>query len=85
MLTATLRNVGGAVMMTIPKAMLEGLGLSANTKVGLLLEDGRLIIEPRPKPRYALSELLAQCDATAPLGAEELAWQDMKPVGNEAW
>lgn len=85
MLTATLRNVGGAVMMTIPKPLLKGLGLSANTKVRLSLEDGRLVIEPRPKPKYTLAALLEQCDASIPMNEEELAWQEMKPVGNEVW
>lgn len=85
MLTATLRNVGGSVMMAIPKSLLEGLGLSANTKVGLTLKDGRLVIEPCHKPKYSLTELLEQCDTSAPISAEELAWQETPSIGNEAW
>lgn len=85
MLTATLRNVGGSVMMAIPKSLLEGLGLSANTKVGLSLDHGRLVIEPKPKPKYALAELLAQCDTTIALSADDRAWQKMGPVGREVW
>jgi antitoxin ChpS len=85
MFTTTLRNVGGSVMMAIPKSLLEGLGLSANTKVGLSLKDGRLVIEPCHKPKYSLTELLEQCDASAPVSAEELAWQEIRPIGDEAW
>lgn len=84
MLTSTLRNVGGSVMMVIPKPLLEGLGMAANTKVALSVEQGRLVVEPRPKPRYTLAELLAQCDPAAPISAEEQEWQNIEPVGQEA-
>ena len=72
-------------MMTIPKPVHEGLGLAANTKVALSVEHGRLIVEPRPKPKYTLAELMAQCDLTAPESAEEREWQDTAPVGREVW
>jgi antitoxin ChpS len=80
-----LRNVGGSVMMAIPKSLLDCLGLAANTKVALSVDHGRLIVEPRPKPKYTLAELLAQCDPSAPESPEEREWQEMEPVGREAW
>ncbi|MEI9984416.1 MAG: antitoxin [Aliidongia sp.] len=83
MLTSTLRNVGGSIMMAIPKSVLDGLGLAANTKVALSIEQGRLVVEARPKPRYTLPELLAQCDLTAPEAPDDEAWQNMEPVGRE--
>src|SRR5688572_5161930 len=85
MLTATLRNVGGSVMLAVPKALLDGLGLAANTKVALSVDGGRLIVEPHPKPKYTLAELLAQCDPDAPASTEEQEWQDVEPVGREVW
>jgi antitoxin component of MazEF toxin-antitoxin module len=36
------------------------------------------------KGRYSLAELLAQCDATAPLSEEDRAWLDAPAVGREA-
>ena len=54
MLLTTLRTVGGSVMFAIPKPILEGLGLSANTQVGLSVSEGRLIVEPHPRRRYSL-------------------------------
>ena len=72
-------------MMAIPKSLLEGLGFSVNTKVGLSVEQGRLIIEPHTKPKYTLAELMAQCDPTAPESADETAWQTMEPIGREVW
>ena len=36
-----------------------------------------------PCPRYTLDELLAQCDGTAKLTAEDSTWVDDKPLGDE--
>jgi antitoxin ChpS len=89
MLTSTLRTVGGSVMMTIPKAVLDVLGLGVNDKVVLHVDAGRLLVEPRPRPKYALAELLAQCDASAEPSQDEpsqelRAWDATEPVGREA-
>ncbi len=81
MLTSTLRAVGGSIMMAIPKPVLDGLGLAANEKVALHIEAGRLIIEPRPRPRYSLEELVAQCDPGAAMIDED--WNAALPVGRE--
>ena len=83
MLLTTLRTVGGSVMFAIPKPILEGLGLSANTQVGLTVSDGRLIVEPHPRPRYTLAELMEQCDLSAPATDECRGWLDAEPVGRE--
>ncbi len=81
---AKLRAVGGSVMVAIPKALLDALGLSANRKVGLSVEGTRLIIEPMPKRRYALDELVAECDPSAALSDEDQQWLDAPTVGREA-
>ena len=84
MVTATLRVVGGSVMMAIPKPLLESLKLGANSKVALAIEDGRLVVMPQRKPRYSLDELLSQCDADAAMDRESRQWLDDGPVGDEA-
>jgi antitoxin component of MazEF toxin-antitoxin module len=58
MLFSMLRTFGGSVVLAIPKPILEGLGLSANTQVGVSVSGGRLFVEPHPRPRYTLSELV---------------------------
>jgi antitoxin ChpS len=83
MYLTTLRTVGGSVMFTIPKAILESLNLAPNRQVGLSVSDGRLIVEPQPRPRYALAELMEQCDLSAPMTDEDRAWLDAAPVGRE--
>ena len=81
--TTNLRKVGGSIMLAIPPAILDLLDLRAGATVGLAVDRGRLVIEPTLRPRYSLDELLAQCDAAADLSAEDRAWLDNKPVGNE--
>lgn len=83
MLLTTLHTVGGSVMFAIPKPILEGLGLSPNTQVGLSVSDGRLIVDPHPRRRYTLAELIGQCDLSAPVAEETLAWLEAEPVGRE--
>jgi antitoxin ChpS len=70
-------------MLTVPPAILDLLQLHAGATVGLAVEHGRLLIEPTPRPRYSLDELLAQCDESAEINKEDRAWLESKPVGSE--
>jgi antitoxin ChpS len=81
--TASLRKVGGSVMLAVPPALLDALKLHAGMKVDLTVDDGRLVIEPQPRPRYTLDELLAQCGTSAESTVEDREWLDMAPVGRE--
>ncbi|MGY2047924.1 AbrB/MazE/SpoVT family DNA-binding domain-containing protein [Methylobacterium sp. JK268] len=81
--TTNLRKVGGSVMLTVPPALLDLLHLSAGAKVGLAIEGGRLVVEPQPRSRYTLDELIAQCDPEADPPADDAAWLDVEPAGRE--
>jgi antitoxin ChpS len=81
---AKLRAVGGSVMFAIPKPILDSLNLHPNQQVGVSIAEGRIIVEPKVKPRYTLAELMAQCDLGQPLTAEDREWLDAGPVGREA-
>ena len=83
MYNTNLRKVGGSVMLALPPAILDMLHLHAGVTVGLAVDHGRLVVEPTPRPRYSLDELLAQCDASAEVSAEDQDWLDSKPVGSE--
>jgi antitoxin ChpS len=83
MYTAKLRAVGGSVMFAIPKPMLDGLDLHANQQVGVSISEGRMIVEPKVRPRYTLAELMAQCDFDQPMTDEDREWLDAPPVGRE--
>jgi antitoxin ChpS len=81
--TTSLRKVGGSIMMAVPPAFLDMLHIGAGTTVAVEVEHGRLVVEPQLRPRYTLDELLAQCDTSVPMSAEDRVWLDSTPVGSE--
>jgi antitoxin ChpS len=81
--TTNLRKVGGSVMLAVPPALLNILRLQVGAKVGIAIESGRLVVEPQPRRRYTLAELLARCDPKAPRAKQEQEWLDNKRVGDE--
>jgi len=81
--TTHLRKVGGSIMLAIPPAILDLLDLHAGATVGLAVNYGHLVVEPKLRQRYSLDELLAQCDATAEISTEDHAWLNNKPLGRE--
>lgn len=81
--TTNLRKVGGSIMLAVPPALLDVLHLTAGAKVGLAVDNGRLVVEPVVRPHYTLDELLAQCDASAEVSAEDREWLNARPVGDE--
>ena len=80
---AILRKVGGSTMVAIPTALLDELGMRPNTKVDMSVDHGKLVIEPSPKTSYTLAELVAQCNAKAPMTEEEKEWLSAAPVRDE--
>jgi antitoxin ChpS len=89
--TTNLRKVGGSVMLAIPPALLDILRLQPGARVGIAVESGRLVVEPRQRPRYTLDELLSQCDTRTRRtrtrrgrsGDKEEEWPDNRPGGGE--
>ena len=80
---AKLRRVGGSVMLAVPPVLLDLLELRSGTSVDIDVDDGRLIVVPKPRPRYSLDELLAQCDETAPDSEADREWIEGTPLGAE--
>ncbi|ODN69059.1 AbrB/MazE/SpoVT family DNA-binding domain-containing protein [Methylobrevis pamukkalensis] len=81
--TTNLRKVGGSVMLAVPPALLDVLDLSAGSQVGLSVDQGRLVVEPQPRPRYTLDDLLAQCDPAAEMSDEDRDWLGLEATGDE--
>jgi antitoxin ChpS len=81
--TTTLREVGDAVMLAVPSALLDQLQLKAGETVVVEVEDGRLIVEAKPRPRYTLAELLEASDYSRPQPPEEREWVDAPVIGDE--
>lgn len=80
---ATLRAVGGSVVMAIPKRILEMVNLHAGAKVDIAVQQGQLIVVPQRRPRFALRDLLAQCDAAVPIRDDEQDWLNAPAIGRE--
>ena len=81
--TTHLRKVGGSVMLAVPPAILDLLHLRAGATVAIAVDHGRLVIEPQPRRRYTLAELLAASDYFQPQPPEEREWVDTPAVGGE--
>lgn len=81
--TTNLRKVGGSVMLIVPPVLLNLLQLKAGATVDVDVEDGRLIIEASPRPRYILEDLLAASDYSQPQPSEQREWVDAPAVGRE--
>lgn len=78
-----LRKVGGSIMLAVPPALLDVLQLSAGATVGLAVDNGRLVVEPKARPRYTMAELLAASDYSQPQPPEEHEWVDAPAIGRE--
>jgi len=70
-------------MVTIPKPMLDALGLTPDASVGLSINAGKLIVDPKKRRRYSLDELLAQCNPSARRSRKDRDWLASPPVGRE--
>ena len=76
----TLRRAGGSLVMTVPKAFLEQNGLSEGSQVELHLLGKTMTIEVPTRPRYKLTDLLAQMPEGLP---RDEGWEEMPSVGLE--
>ena len=84
MTTVTLRNLGGSVVVAVPKKILSLVDLKAGSQVRIGVENGRVVFEPQPKPRYTLAELLAKSSRKAPKPSrKDHEWLSGRPVGKE--
>ena len=81
--TTSLRKVGGSVMLGVPPALLNILHLRPGARVGIAIEKGRLVVEPKTTRRYTLDELLAQCERKPRRSREAREWLSGPRVGRE--
>ena len=81
--TTNLRKVGGSVMLTVPPAFLDQLHLQVGAMVELTVDQGCLVVNPRPRPHYTLAQLLAASDYSQPQPNEEREWVDAPAAGDE--
>ncbi len=82
--TATLRRVGGSIMVAIPRDYLTQTGLGPEAVVTWEIEGNGLVMRPTAvRPRYTLAELLAQCDTSKRRSKADQEWTTSPPIGRE--
>ena len=81
--TTNLRKVVGSIMLAVPPAFLDQLHLRAGAMIGIAVDRGCLMINPNPRSRSTLAELLAASDYSQPQPAEEREWVDAPATGSE--
>lgn len=57
MVSATLRALGGSVIVSLPQQFIGSMNLRVGSEVNIGQEDGHLILKPAKK-KYTLAELL---------------------------
>lgn len=76
---------GNSAAIRLPATVLKMMNLVSGDVLKLDVSAEVMTLKPaKAKPHYALGELMAQCDLTAPEPAEMSAWNVMAPVGREA-
>ena len=80
-MSITLHRWGNSVGLRLPKPMLEQLGLTEGSQVDVMIEAGRLVIEPVRRRRMTMAELLEGFTSDDRPG--EVDWG--APAGREIW
>ena len=79
-----LRKYGNSTVAVLPPPVLRELGVTAGQSMTLeTTRDGKIVLAR--KRRYALKDMIAQCDPKAPPPADLHLWDAARPVGREAW
>ena len=84
MRASTLRQSGGSIIVALPKAFLDQLGLKVDTPVDIEVIDDKIVIARRSPGRIGLEARLAMCNFDQPMTTEEREWLDAPAVGDEA-
>lgn len=84
---ATLRQQGGAAVLTVPMAILQQMGWQIGNKINLEAEGEKVVLTPikrQARGRKTVAELLAGIDSQEiqQLNADIA---DLAPVGKEVW
>lgn len=87
---ATLRQQGGAAILTVPMAILQQMGWQIGNKINLQTEGEKVVLTPvkrQAKGRKTIAELLNGIDSKeiAALNADVAEITHSAPTGREVW
>jgi len=77
----TIQRWGNSLAVRIPKAFVKEAHVASGTRVDLTIHEGKIVINPRPKPEYRLEDLLN--GVTRRNRHAEVSTG--RPVGKEVW
>lgn len=75
---------GNSAAVRLPTELLGMLKVVLGDKLAVDVRADGVLLKAK-RPTFALNDLVAQCDSTAPEPADMAAWRNAKPVGREAW
>lgn len=75
---------GNSAAVRLPTELLGMLKVVLGDKLAVDVRADGVLLKAK-RPTFALNDLVAQCDSTAPEPADMAAWGNAKPVGREAW
>lgn len=84
MTTLTIRKSGNAQIISLPKLLLEQMGVGIGDRLNAILQDGKIILEPSVDDELpSLEDLFAGVTPEMFQTEEDIEWLEMPSVGKE--
>ena len=83
MTSLTIRKSGNAQLISLPKLLLEQIGVGIGDRLDATLQDGKIILEPRKVKELTLEEILEGITPETYQTEEDREWMEMRSVGKE--
>lgn len=81
----TIQKIGNSTGAILPAPIRKMLNLKAGDSVEIEVQGEQIVIKScNVRPKYTLSELMAQCDDAAPYPDDLSDWDEAPIVGQEA-
>jgi len=83
MTAISVRRSGGANIVSIPKAIIETLGLHVGSKLDMSIKDNKIVLTPIEEELSLEALLAGSPKACFRMTEEDQEWINTKPVGKE--
>ena len=80
----SIQKWGNSAAVRLPTELLGMLKATLGDKLSVHVQTDGVLLKTK-RPAYALADLVAKCDPSAPEPVDMLAWNEAKPVGRESW
>ena len=76
-------DASNAQIISLPKLLLEQIGVGIGDRLDATLQDGKIILEPRKVKELTLEEILEGITPETYQTEEDREWMEMRSVGKE--